>query len=1756
MTIMSFSNLKAQSILWGTCTGNDLEVLFSAETTTYQFTNTTTPLTAATVEVQLGVGIEYVAGSFSYTSSGSAIVTESSSTGDNLVVFNVGAIAVNEVISITFPRQASCAARSHKISSGSFEDVAGVYEGGIEVTYLNNAGNPYEFIYDVTYANIIVSGVTHTPSALAAVGDTLSRSVTITNGGFGTTDQFWYQDIYDITNVSLSNFTINGTTIAPGKIVDNSGVVSIIFDSSNIPDINGSGSTQGDGDAFFEKDEFFILNYDVVILNCSSGNIDSDLKGFYGVDINSSCDPSGSTTTSVTINNGSPQLDFSVLNSPSSDFCLTTTHSIRIINTGSGPEDFAKDLVFFFGFGWNSDVSTMAHVDVWGSSLNDNKHLSNFTINGNSVTQDSILGDYDTFVDYIPFDFFSADPDANGSGLEDIDGDGFYDDLAAGDTLEIGFDLDLSPSNETCGQGIIDYIRWEPFFADIEWSNQCGVLQSPARRSLSNSEMYRNLHNSTFVDGPTDIDDSEQFTVKINPHLASTVRCNGESSTTGTDVTFTVKCILPAGVTLQAGATVDPHHSGYNPSLTQSNDTVYYEINRYNRDWYSFPLEFDCVTSDSLDAIDIDFVTTYACGSCFEIDMHCETVTVSTHCPDPCVGLRTTDFSAHRTTPGWTDETMTTPVTLNSSNFATDHMIPFDTVLMQVKGIISDTTSDNIHLRITYTPDFGDNIFDFVGGEITIFDIDGTYGSTSNTFALINPPTVSSTSNPGNDTYYWEFDLSNFITNIDPNYELGEGMELDSFEVNIDAVYNSNPGYEYYKVNDFNAEFFMVDALANERSCDTYSADMSYTGFQVNGYGYAINMNGCATELLHATPRWLSDAGDIFPNEYRPIAQLDSMIFNIPDGIKFLDIVTTNSLGDLDYHVNANGDVVVYPGVGYFPNNWTSSQWPTIYVHVKPTCELATGEHIGGVVTHSTIYNYHPNTSLHQQIVITDGNFPRVQYNKPNFTINPINQFVAGVGDSVIWELEACNASSGLDIEYHWVILDNSSSNGITINKVLDNFGNEIVTTDFGSGQLFVPLGNIDGGNCTNFKVVANYTSCDPDDLIVDFGWACDAYPTNISEISNCAEQTFVRVIPSDPAISVALTPLFTTPSDPSNPSAGNYASNEVTMCENFPVEFRIISSGNATMHNINFDLIIPNTGAGLEYIANSATIEVEGVDATNSPRAIDAAGEAAFVAATAALNKILIEDLDATNFGSGQGLLGAGEDPNKNEIIIRFLMRPTCDLTSGKRLKVRTFGESSCGNDASGNGEIVNTSSLDLVGITSPYIVTFAPSIAPDNTFLGCSDTKTYSIDLNVVGGPTANSDTVFVSLPQGLTYNGSFNCTSTNCPTFEGTRMEAGNEIVLIKLPNGSSNIAMSINFELGTDSYDLCSNAEILLSSESEIGGLFCSLTGVNCPFTTVETGNNSSAIEMVNPELEIGIDAFVKTIGTPNQFDYEITINNNSTVLGTSGPVTIDFYEYDATNDTITGSMIATVNTTAAIAANGTEQVTGYFPTLNELDDGVVAVIDRSLSQNCSCPHPNGMDDNPTNTSAFILPVNLSKFEGKVSDECTININWQTESEENAAYFEVQWSEDGTTFRTIHLEEAKGGSFLRNYAFHDRHSKSFSSNYYRLKSVDFDGSFEYSDIIRLKSNCTNINDLKAFPNPIYKEDKILNIDFVSENEMVQLQIFDTWGRTIDLLTINNEFNSRVAVALDISKYTSGTYLIKVVGARFNTKFIVTE
>lgn len=161
----------------------------------------------------------------------------------------------------------------------------------------------------------------------------------------------------------------------------------------------------------------------------------------------------------------------------------------------------------------------------------------------------------------------------------------------------------------------------------------------------------------------------------------------------------------------------------------------------------------------------------------------------------------------------------------------------------------------------------------------------------------------------------------------------------------------------------------------------------------------------------------------------------------------------------------------------------------------------------------------------------------------------------------------------------------------------------------------------------------------------------------------------------------------------------------------------------------------------------------------------------------------------------------------------------------------------------------------------------------------------------------------------------------------------------------------------------------------------------------------------------------------------------------------------------------------------------------------------------------------------------LPLDLLRFSGKATDNSII-LNWQTANEIDFSHFEIEKSIDGKYWKLIGERNGTSATIEKqHYIFEDR-EPFFGDNYYRLRLVDLDTSFSYSDIIQLKFN-SNVKDIVVYPNPAKTQ---LFFSSSSNIEVDNVLIFNRLGQLV--LSGIPEDNS-----LNVSSLNSGVYFIEI-------------
>jgi len=167
----------------------------------------------------------------------------------------------------------------------------------------------------------------------------------------------------------------------------------------------------------------------------------------------------------------------------------------------------------------------------------------------------------------------------------------------------------------------------------------------------------------------------------------------------------------------------------------------------------------------------------------------------------------------------------------------------------------------------------------------------------------------------------------------------------------------------------------------------------------------------------------------------------------------------------------------------------------------------------------------------------------------------------------------------------------------------------------------------------------------------------------------------------------------------------------------------------------------------------------------------------------------------------------------------------------------------------------------------------------------------------------------------------------------------------------------------------------------------------------------------------------------------------------------------------------------------------------------------------------------------------LPVELLDFSGR-SEGCKVMLNWISKREENFLAYIVQRSFNRVDFTNI--EQIHGLDQDQENAYQYIDETALNEQYYRLKMIDIDGSFEYSEIIEVNQDCLEEHQMFIYPNPVI-DGKLLSIKYYSTNPETQIDIINESGKVVQSRNLENTIGYN-AIILNVDELPAGVYFIK--------------
>ena len=178
---------------------------------------------------------------------------------------------------------------------------------------------------------------------------------------------------------------------------------------------------------------------------------------------------------------------------------------------------------------------------------------------------------------------------------------------------------------------------------------------------------------------------------------------------------------------------------------------------------------------------------------------------------------------------------------------------------------------------------------------------------------------------------------------------------------------------------------------------------------------------------------------------------------------------------------------------------------------------------------------------------------------------------------------------------------------------------------------------------------------------------------------------------------------------------------------------------------------------------------------------------------------------------------------------------------------------------------------------------------------------------------------------------------------------------------------------------------------------------------------------------------------------------------------------------------------------------------------------------------------------------VVPVELVSFSSSISGN-KVSLNWITATELNNHGFEIERSLDESIWRIIGFDAGKGTTTENQYySFADDISDLLQNKvYYRLKQIDFNGNYRYSDVIEVVRIPTEYNLAQNYPNP-FNPSTIIKYS-LSNQELVTLKIFDVLGKEVAILVSELKPAGDYEVTFNADQLVSGVYYYKLTAGDF--------
>lgn len=317
----------------------------------------------------------------------------------------------------------------------------------------------------------------------------------------------------------------------------------------------------------------------------------------------------------------------------------------------------------------------------------------------------------------------------------------------------------------------------------------------------------------------------------------------------------------------------------------------------------------------------------------------------------------------------------------------------------------------------------------------------------------------------------------------------------------------------------------------------------------------------------------------------------------------------------------------------------------------------------------------------------------------------------------------------------------------------------------------------------------------------------------------------------------------------------------------------------------------------------------------------------------------------------------------------------------------------------------------------------------------------------------------------------------------------------------------------------------------------------------------TSNNDPADVMFSRSTDWGI-----SWSSPIKINDDVSTNNyqwfGTMSIAPNGRIDVIWLDTRDNPGTYLSALYYSNSTDGGLTWSVNERLSEFFdphlgwPQQNKMGDYFDMISDNQGSFLSWAATFNGEQDvyfSRIKDTTNVVPVELVSFSSSIRGS-KVSLNWITATELNNHGFEIERSLDESIWRIIGFDAGKGTiTETQYYSFTDDISDlSQNKVYYRLKQIDFNGNYRYSNVVEVVRIPTDYNLAQNFPNPFNPS---TTIEYsLSNPELVTLKIFDVLGKEVATLVNEQKSAGDFEVNFSAEQFVSGVYYYKLIAGDF--------